>query len=319
MRDWLVAADDRTGALETAAEIARVAGSVTVTVGGVPEASGVVDLGTRVLDAADAAAMVRALWPARWRAHKMDSTLRGNWAAEVRALDARVVLVPAWPLMGRTCRGGVVHVHGTPLAAVRDQLPETALLADVDALQRWLGDGDGRFAAVDVATTDDMVAVAAALRAHDVVVAGPAGPIGACFAARFGGGVAEEPPSLEGSVLVVCGSATDVSREQLRRLRAERPDIEVLDAPPVDGHLDIAIARSLAERAADWEVDTLVVIGGDTAAAVLGDAPRRVGGTVAPGMPWSRDTHGGGPVVITKAGSFGDPDALVWLFSRETE
>ena len=51
--------------------------------------------------------------------------------------------------------------------------------------------------------------------------------------------------------------------------------------------------------------DTLVVIGGDTAAALLGDAPRMVGGFVAPGMPWSRDDDGGGPLVVTKAGGFG--------------
>jgi len=317
MRDWLVAADDRTGALETAAEIARVAGPVTVTVGVAPDGSGVVDLGTRSLEPAAAAAAVAAMPLAAWRAHKMDSTLRGNWAHEVRAIGARVVLIPAWPQMGRTCVGGVVHVHGTPLAAVRDQLPEATLLAGVDALRQWLVAGDG-IAAVDVATTDDMVAVAAALRTHDVVVAGPAGPTGACFAARFGGGVAAMPPSLGGSVLVVCGSATDVSREQVCRLRAARPDIEVLDAPPANGDLDVAIARSLAERAAERVVDTLVVIGGDTAASVLGDGPRLVGGTVAPGMPWSRDEHGGGPVVITKAGGFGDPDALARLFCRET-
>jgi uncharacterized protein YgbK (DUF1537 family) len=64
--------------------------------------------------------------------------------------------------------------------------------------------------------------------------------------------------------------------------------------------------------------DTLLVIGGDTAAAVLGDEPRLVGGTVAPGMPWSLDADGGGPLVITKAGGFGDPDALARLLSRET-
>jgi uncharacterized protein YgbK (DUF1537 family) len=56
-----------------------------------------------------------------------------------------------------------------------------------------------------------------------------------------------------------------------------------------------------------------VIVGGDTAAAVLGDGSRLVGGTVLPGMPWSLDADGGGPLVITKAGAFGDVDTLVRL------
>jgi uncharacterized protein YgbK (DUF1537 family) len=122
-------------------------------------------------------------------------------------------------------------------------------------------------------------------------------------------------------VLVVCGSATDVSREQLRRLRVFRPDIRVLATPVAVGELDPAMTAqvaAMARRRLD-DVATLVVIGGDTAAAVLGDAPRLVFGTVAPGMPWSRDEHGGGLLVITKAGAFGGDDVLVDLFNRETD
>jgi len=43
-----------------------------------------------------------------------------------------------------------------------------------------------------------------------------------------------------------------------------------------------------------------------------------VGGHAAPGMPWSLDEHGGGPLVVTKAGGFGGPDALVDLFTSHT-
>ena len=59
----------------------------------------------------------------------------------------------------------------------------------------------------------------------------------------------------------------------------------------------------------------LVVLGGDTAAAVLGDEPMVVGGTLAPGVPWSRRADGSGPLVITKAGGFGHPTTLVDLLA----
>jgi uncharacterized protein YgbK (DUF1537 family) len=70
----------------------------------------------------------------------------------------------------------------------------------------------------------------------------------------------------------------------------------------------------------DLRADVLVLVGGDTAAAVLGDAPRSVGGYAALGMPWSRavesrgtsgEVRGEGPLVITKAGSFGTVESLV--------
>ena len=43
-------------------------------------------------------------------AHKIDSTLRGNWPAEIEAAASagrRVLMVPAYPNAGRVWRGGV--------------------------------------------------------------------------------------------------------------------------------------------------------------------------------------------------------------------
>lgn len=317
--NWQVAADDRTGALETAAELARVAAPVTVTVGAA-DCEGVLDLGTRAGAVEAAVTAVSALAAAAWMAHKIDSTLRGHWAAELRMRHAvsgrRVVLVPAWPAMGRTCLDGVVHVHGEPFASVHAALPEAALLPGATALDDWLH-GEGAFAAVDVPDDDAMQAAARVLVGHDVLLAGPAGAIGALFAARFGDGARAVAPELDAPVLVVCGSATALSREQISRLRVARPDVHVLLAPPADGDLSSAVAHRLGAEARQRmrDVATMVIIGGDTAAAVLGDAPRRVHGTVAPGLPWSLDEHDGGPVVVTKAGGFGDPDTLVRLFS----
>ena len=314
MTDRLVAADDRTGSFEVAAWMADAAGPVTVWVG---EAGGdgVVDLGTRNESAEVAVERVRALPKADWRGHKTDSLLRGNWAAEVRALDARVLLVPAWPEMGRVCIGGVVHAAGERVGAIRDRLPEAGLLADLDAVRRWLEAGEG-VGVADTTTSEQMHLVAALLSSvDDVVVAGPAGPIGAAHRARFGGRAAAVCPAPVGPVVVVNGSASPVAHEQVRRLRAGRPDIEVLSVPEgVDGlRPEVAQAVAAEAVASAARASTIVVIGGDTAAALLGEAPRRVGGFAAPGMPWSLEVSGGGPLVITKAGAFGGPDALLAL------
>ncbi len=320
-----MAADDRTGAFEVAGLLAAVVGPVTVTVGEAPAGCGVVDLATRALDVAAAAAAAAAVerTPSRWAAHKIDSTLRGNWAAELTArLGAsgrRLVLLPGWPELGRTCVDGVVHVHGEPVGSPLDQLPGAELLGDTHALRRWLS-GDCAVAVCDVPDTAAMHALAGALAGADVLVAGPGGPIGAAFAARSTTHVdpAQAPP-VAGATLVVCGSANPVSREQLERLAAARPEIRVIAGPAADGPLHADVARAVALEAHTivdaMRPDVVVILGGDTAAAVLGDEPRQVGGFAAPGMPWSRDAHGGGPLVITKAGGFGGPDALVALLS----
>lgn len=321
----MVAADDRTGAFEVASLFAAAVGPVTVAVGGPVDGPCVVDLGSRVMAADDAAAAASSVdaSPSGWTAHKMDSTLRGNWVAEVRARQSRsgcrVVVLPAWPALGRTCVDGVVHVHGSPIGSVLDHLPEALLVRTAAALQEWLA-GDGAVAVCDIADEQAMSAMAAtAAVAENVVLVGPAGPLGAAFVARFGRGPAAAVPSPDGPVLVLRGSANPVSLDQVARLAAACPEVTIIAAPDAEGPLHAGVARDLAaeahEAAARLQPSTVVLLGGDTAAAYLGDAPRLVGGTVAVGMPWSRDADGGGPLVITKAGGFGGPHALVELFS----
>lgn len=329
VRDWLVVADDRTGAFEVAGLLASVRGPVWVTVGAAPTGNGVVDLGSRALSPAESAVRASAVeqQPSRWTAHKIDSTLRGNWAGEVLARQAasgrRLVLLPGWPEMGRTCLDGVVRVNGEPVGRPADSLPGADALAGVATLREWLA-GDQRIAVCDVPDSETMHALAKALACADVLIAGPGGPLGAAFAAAFSATPPSPspPPLLTGSIAVVCGSANAVSHEQLRRLASTRPDVAVVAVPASDGELRPEVATALAERAARWIADyrpeTIIVIGGDTAAALLGVAPRSVGGLVAPGMPWSRDEAGGGPLVVTKAGGFGGPDALVELLRCET-
>lgn len=335
VRDWAVAADDRTGAFEVAAELAEAVGEhVEVRVGSATaDGPCVVDLGSRALSARDAAARAAALdtrfGPAAWTAHKIDSTLRGHWAAEVLARQAAlrrpVVVLPAYPAMGRTCLGGVVHVDGAPVASVTGGLP-AARRTRVDLLDSldlddvvWL----------DIADDADLAAAAAALAPLDALVAGPAGALGAAFRARphpLGGrGALTLRPWADvlerigdGPVLVVCGSVTEVAAAQLDELRSARPDVHVVATPAHEGslldraHAD-AIAALVRPRLLGYSL--VVIIGGDTAAAVLGDAPRHIGGYAAPGMPWSAQAGGDGPIVVTKAGGFGAPDALVRLLN----
>src|SRR5687768_12848389 len=68
----------------------------------------------RVLDAAHAARGARIVYK------KLDSTLRGNLAAELAAvLNAtrreRAVVAPAFPATGRSTVGGIQRVHGVPV------------------------------------------------------------------------------------------------------------------------------------------------------------------------------------------------------------
>jgi len=329
MRDWLVAADDRTGAFEVAASFAQAVGPVTVTVRDALTGSGVVDIGTRSLAAGEAARVAAAVDASEsiWVAHKIDSTLRGNWAAELiarqRANGRRVVLLPGWPDLGRTCVGGVVFVDGTPIGSIRDHLPEVELLADADALRSWLDTPGtpGTMAACDVPSTEAMHAAAKVLADFDVLVAGPAGSLGAAFAAKHATRRPSGAERVSTPVIVVCGSSHPVAREQIRQLHLSLPEVEIIATETPDGELKPAAVAELAARARarieQVKPRTVVLIGGETAAAVLGDSPRTVAGFAAVGMPYSRDTTGRGPPAVTKAGGFGGPNALVDLIRGE--
>jgi len=324
VREWLVAADDRTGAFEVAALFAQVAGPVTVSVGVAPVGSGVVDIATRAMSALDAEGVAGVIdaSPSTWIGHKIDSTLRGNWAAELRARQRatgrRVVVMPGWPEMGRTCVGGVVFVDGVALGSVLEHLAGAELVAGANELSEWLA-GDSAIAVCDVPNSEAMHAAASALIGKDLLIAGPAGPLGAAFAYLYPTRAMPATTTVDGPVLVVCGSANPVAREQVRRIQIARPDVVVCSTGAPDGALHPTAVATLATRArstiAELQPRTTIVIGGDTAAALLGDEPRTVVGFAAPGMPWTRD--GNGAMIITKAGGFGGPDALVELVRGE--
>lgn len=375
--ELLVAADDRTGALETAGMCAA-AGTGPVAVVTVMEdverqPTMVVDLGTRHLTAMAAGQRAAAMerWASERAAHKIDSTLRGNWAAELVARHTvhgrRVLVVPAFPLVGRICVDGVVLEHGVPVAdgsaafdvrsATRSSRPadhlraagaaEVDLVATPDDVRRWLNGFGASFAVCDAASWEDLVAVGQAWGAVDdsavgdsnVLLAGTAATIAASL--RLGPSHASPfVVTLAAPVLVVCGSVHPVARAQVKALMgagAECASMEggvqrlvaalrrgqpgVLSTAMPAGGVAHHEAQGTADRLAamalamvkDVGVQTLIILGGDTAAAMLGPQPVLVGGTVAAGMPWCRRVDGDGPLVITRAGGFGSATSLVEL------
>lgn len=360
--DLVVAADDRTGAFEVAACLAD-AGNGPVTVTAWTDAPGpdtrdddvvVIDLGTRHLSQGEARDRAQSLIGGARQGHKIDSTLRGNWADELtgRVERAPVLLVPALPAFGRVCDGGEVLEHGRPVhegaagsdvrRRVTSSRPAVLLrsagagavveLSDVGQVEQWLADPVG-IAVADAHTDDDIAELIAAWQLHaaDVVLAGPSAVVGR---GRSGGHPVAAPPQPDGPVLVVCGSVHPLARAQLefaerrgllvtsladditaRQLATAGAVALVTEIPvgDVDEPMAVAAAASLARGVADLraqiELGALVVIGGDTASAVLGDAPAVVHGSVGPGTAWA--TVGDDPLpVITRSGGFGSEAAI---------
>ncbi len=249
-----------------------------------------------------------------------------------------MLVVPAFPAAGRTCVGGVVLVDGHPVSSgaaasdrrggVRSSRPSDHLLqagatsVDVvsrDTLPSWLDERRGAIAVCDANTDDDLrIAVSHWAGHRDVVVAGTAATIASAVAATLELGWRGTPvPERVGPALIVCGSLHPMALAQVAA--AESAGATVLVPEPGEGGDPAAVAAALGERAVR-ALDTnafgiVVLVGGDTTAEVLGDAVVSVGGTVAPGVAWSRPWGESGPLVLTKPGGFGSPSALVDLLA----
>ncbi len=249
LRFWIVA-DDLTGALDTAAPFAahgwrtsvvpwpgRAPGALTAAVTRAAAMSDVVvvDTASRHVAPRDGARRVRAVvrlarthggprQPPPGLYKKIDSTLRGNVAAELAAFRIAagidcLPLAPAFPAQGRTTRGGSVWVGDTPLhasAAAGDAL-DPARSGDLARLAPA-----GTLDVCDAATDADLRRIARRLAREGRLgaVAGSGGLAGA-IAARFGSARRRAaPPVASGAVLVVSGSAHPAARAQAHALVA---------------------------------------------------------------------------------------------------
>jgi uncharacterized protein YgbK (DUF1537 family) len=321
-----ILADDLTGALDAAAPFAARGLSARVAVhrsGAPPEAEVVAaNAASRHLSSAEAAAAA-ALEGARLAAlrpkllfKKIDSTLRGQVVAETASLlrvcgRARALVAPAFPAQGRTVEGGELRVHGLPLAAAafardaRSPAPVTPLrelFADLPA------------EVPDARSEADMAALARMTMAEPdrwlaVGSAGFARSLAGLFPQR------SRPASVTATrVAVVVGSRAAEARRQAGRLAAAGGARLLL--PQSAGEPD-DVAAELAARAAKADADAFVVVGGDTAGALLaaiGAEAIEVLDELLPGVPLCRLPDG--RPLVSKAGAFGADDALVEIVAR---
>ncbi|WP_160105353.1 four-carbon acid sugar kinase family protein [Pseudomonas izuensis] len=143
----LIIADDLSGAADCAIGFASAGLQTVVTLDALsdqPDAQVIAaDTDTRRLSPEQAAertvAAFKALHKPGQRLYKkIDSTLRGNWAAEVAALQplaGLAIVAPAFPATGRTLRGGRVFVNGQPLESTDTWKLENAdRPADVESM-----------------------------------------------------------------------------------------------------------------------------------------------------------------------------------------
>ena len=338
----LVTADDSTGATEAGAACADVGLHVyVIPIGATPAAVPhdscvVIDLRSRHETAAEARRRITATTTDAHRVHKIDSTLRGNWAAEASALvdsGRRVVMIPSHPLVGRVCAGGVVFVNGVPVAEseigndprlpVRSSRPSETLagdeIADAEALALWLATRSTGVAIVDAATLADIERlVATALRIPDVVLVGPASVVAAVAGIWSPGGAAAAlpVPHLPTPIVAVCASLHPVSRAQIAKL--VEAGIDVVTSSEVRTTESVAIAVEVAERGRRLvtakRARSVILVGGDTAEAFIGDSVVRVFGSIDVGVSLGEAEIDGMTLRLAcKPGGFGAANTLVNL------
>jgi D-threonate/D-erythronate kinase len=219
----------------------------------------------RVLEATRAAREARIVYK------KLDSTLRGNVAAELAAAlggarRERVVVAPAFPAAGRTTVGGIQRVHGMPV-------DETEMANDPDTpvseahVPSLLADAFSSVGALSVENLADLELVRKTLEDYECVVAdverdadletlvravpdparvlwaGSAGlalALGSVYPGPCAGDASVQRAPVR-PVLVVVGSLSGVAREQVRRLVEAYGAIDV----PVDGEASNAVYKAV--------------------------------------------------------------------------
>lgn len=343
----LVTADDRTGVLEAGGACADLGFRVRFGLAPVDgDDCALLDIASRHGPPGEAAARVVAAHrhDARFRCHKMDSGLRGNWPHEIAALletNRRIGVLPAFPDAGRRCVDGTVLIHGVPVAETafgRDPRNRVMSSRPVDYL-RDAGCGAalrrGDLRVFDAGDNAQLTAAAARCADEDRLPVGSTGGI-AAYASILRTPEPGTRPVLPRPVLILCGSLHPVSRGQIAALtvsirgpedeQAIVADLQsgadvVVATPPVNGAIPAAqadaMAARLAARAWKWldggRGKALLILGGDTAAAVLGDRPLRVLGSVDTGMPLCLTADG--RTVLTKGGGIGREGTLAKLLS----
>lgn len=317
----LAIADDLTGALEVGAKFAGAVVTTDLAVSRRPDTHVlVVDTETRHLAPDEAADVVLEMaLSAREFARdfiykKTDSTLRGNIAAELRALMSvypgrPLVYAPAYPDMGRTVRDGHLFVHGVPVhrtAFAADPLNPVHGSSIMDLL------GDVPATVLDGEMNADIEAAALDIVQRDPppLAAGPASLAGALARCLRLNREKLPLPCLP-RCLVVNGSLHPASAAQIEFAR---------ENGAIDGDW-VCCERhpeSVLAMLADAPYDGIIVFGGDTAFHIhraLNARDFHPYGEVVAGVPVSRR---GDLIWVTKAGGFGAPELLCELRKQLT-
>jgi uncharacterized protein YgbK (DUF1537 family) len=331
MQSLRLLADDLTGALDTSAELVGAFGPLDIywSVDRPPasEASFVFDSGTRELDAAQAAAIMRQLTPLLCGAaiafKKMDSLLRGPWAVEIAAcLQAgswdTCIVAPAFVHQGRRTRAGQQYardsdgnwspVGGNLVEELRRHNLETRLVDPKADPNADLQPGVNIF---DAETDHDLDRVVETGRRYSgkVLWCGAGG----LAAALARGTQASVTRSLKAPVLGVFGSDHPATEAQLEACEeiVIRATEGYLDVDPIKRRLDQGVAlvrltppgtKSRTQAAQHFAQEimristsiakpaTLIIAGGETLKAqclAVEARALRVQGRLEPGVPKS--------------------------------
>ncbi|MBC9879158.1 Hrp-dependent type III effector protein [Bradyrhizobium sp. INPA01-394B] len=340
-------ADDLTGALDTAAEFVGLCGPFDVSWANAPTAAGfasiAIDSGTRERSKAESVAIVARLAPllrdGTIAYKKVDSLLRGAWAAELGACLstghwASCVVAPAFDYQGRrTVEGqqfartqqGDWHRVGDNLI---DQLKQDGIKARLASADTLTQGGVQVFDAESDFCLDRVVEMGRRMPGP-VLWCGSGGLAGALARNHRADTSAELRRPVLGlfgsdqpataSQLAACGDATLVLAEggggaAVRRKLVD-DEVALVKFALSDGLSRSEAARRIAHELATLIAaldapGTLIVAGGETLKAVclaLGAQALQVTGRIVPGLPRST-LQGGrwtGVEIISKSGAFG--------------
>ncbi|WKA55663.1 four-carbon acid sugar kinase family protein [Planococcus shixiaomingii] len=227
---------------------------------------------------------------------KIDSTLRGSIAAELKAMQDSaatdlILIVPAFPSMGRTVDRGKLFVNGIPVAETefaRD--PKTPVLSSFipdllasegiktavlsrDILhatdpEKWVRDqvqAGVKWVVCDTVKEEDFPVLAQIEAKLDLSVgwAGSAGMINHLYTDLVRGGQTNSLQHPINKVLIVSGSLSGKTQEQLTALKA-RANTKMLEIDPVELLDDpVHAGRKVADLAAQKGWDSAVIyVGG---------------------------------------------------------
>jgi uncharacterized protein YgbK (DUF1537 family) len=347
-------ADDLTGALDTAVEFVGLCGPLEVswTETLPPNRSGslVLDSGTRELSKAEALPIVERLVPALYDAtiafKKVDSLMRGEWAAEVAACVrsgrwSSCIVAPAFVYQGRRTRGGQQFARTqdgswspvganilTQLAAegieARHGQPEGDLLPGVSVFDADSDDDLDRVVGVGRRATGSVLWVGSGGLARALARGKEVSASSRLLAPVLGLFGSDQPATA--AQVAACGppaitlseGAPDNARDVEQRLARDGVVMARVGLPAGVSRAEAAqrIARELAAITSQLQPPgTVIVAGGETLKALcicLGARSLKLTGQIMPGLP--RSVIQGGPwsgvEVISKSGSFGT--ATLW-------